>query len=133
MNRKWFVSGALILGAVGVTTSTVNADPKPDGNIVLTCDGESYDVVVAGNGAWTPAHDLDSTLIGVPVAFGEFTGTFTPNGGEPESFTEPPFAKPHQPRTNNIILECSYTVSGAFPDGTFSGAGSVTLMVPRIH
>ena len=133
MNRKWIVSGALIVGAAGWTSPTVNADPKPDFDIALTCDGQVYDVSVAGNGAWTPAHDLNSTLVGVPIAFGEFDGVFTPTGGEPIEFTDPPFAKPHQPRTRNLILDCPYTVSGAFPDGTFTGSGTVTLMVPRIH
>jgi hypothetical protein len=132
MNHRWLLSGALALAAVGLSAPTANADPKGILDITLTCAGEDYDVTVAGNGVWTPAHDLDSTLVGVPIAFGEFNGVFTPTGGAPEPFTDPPFARP-RPQTRNLIIECSYTVSGAFPDGTFTGAGDVTLMVPRVH
>lgn len=133
MKHKCAVVGVLTLVGVGLSTATAGADPKPGLDIELTCGDEIVDVSVAGNGAWTPAHDLDSTLVGVPIGFGEFTGTFTPTGGAPETFTEPPFAKPNVPKTRNLIIDCTYTVNGTFPDGSVSGAGSVTLMVPRIH
>lgn len=133
MNSKWFTSGAIALAVLGVQASTAGADPKPNFDITLDCGGEIVDVSVAGNGAWGPAHDLNSQLVGVPIKFGEFSGVFTPTGGEPQEFTDPPFAKKNVPRTRNLIIDCTYTVSGAFPDGTFSGAGSVILMVPRIH
>jgi hypothetical protein len=68
----------------------------------------------------------------VPIAFGEFTGTFTPTEGEPETFTEPGSVKPNRPRSSNLIVECTFSFSETSPEGTFTGSGSVTLMVPRI-
>ena len=133
MNHKWLTSGVFALAALGLTASPASADPKPTLDITLNCQGEIVDVSVAGNGDWVPAHDLNSTLVGVPIAFGPFTGVFTPTGGEPIEFTDPPFAKKAVPRTRNLIIDCSYTVSGAFPDGTITGAGTVTIIVPRIH
>lgn len=133
MHTKGLASGALALAAIGLSASTVGADPKPPFDVQLNCGGEIVDVSVAGNGAWTPAHDLDSTLVGVPLAFGEFSGVFTPTDGEPVEFTDPPFAKPNLPKTRNLVIDCTYTVDGQNADGTFTGAGSVTLMVPRIH
>lgn len=134
MNRRLLVCGALTLVAASLSAPTVSADPEAGGfELTLTCDGVDYDVVVAGNGAWTPAHDLNSTLVGVPIAFGEFSGVFTANDGTEESFTEDPYAKPHRPRTRNIIIDCDYAISGTFPDGSFEGAGVVTIMVPRLH
>jgi hypothetical protein len=133
MNHRWLVSGVLSLAAVGMSAPVVSADPKPGIDITLTCDGVDYDVSVAGNGVWTPAHDLDSTLVGVPIAFGEFDGVFTPTGGDPEPFTDPPFAKPNPPRTRNLIIECTFAISDTFPEGSISGSGSVTIMVPRVH
>lgn len=127
------MSGAVALAALLLPTSTIDASPKPTMDITLNCQGEIVAVSVAGNGAWTPAHDLNSNLVGVPIAFGEFNGVFTPTGGEPQAFTDPPFSKNAVPKTRNLIIGCTYTVSGAFPDGTFTGAGSVTLMVPRLH
>jgi hypothetical protein len=125
--------GALALGVV-VPVGVAGADPKPadDVEVVLTCDGDDYPITTAGNGRWTPAHDLGSTLVGVPIAFGEFEGTFTPDGGTPERFTEPAFEKPNAPRTANLILTCTYTVEGPVPYGYVEGEGSVTIMVPRV-
>jgi hypothetical protein len=133
MSHRSLVAGALALGMLGAVAAPAGADPKPGAlAVALTCDGEVYDVTVAGNGAWTPAHDLGSTLVGVPLEFGEFTGTFTPTDGEPETFTDPPFAKPNAPRSANLTIWCTYTVTGDFPDGSVSGDGSVLLLVPRI-
>ena len=70
----------------------------------------------------------------MPIAFGEFTGTFTPAGsGDPQTFTEPGVAKPNVPKTRNLIVDCTYTVYVEDPEGTFTGDGTVTLMVPRVH
>ncbi len=133
MQHRWLISGTLGLAVVVLSATSVSADPKPSDDVQLTCDGETFDISVAGNGDWTPAHDLNSTLVGLPFAFGEFHGVFTPTGGAPEEFTDPPFAKPNIPKTRNLVIECTYTVSGEFPEGSFTGGGSVTLMVPRIH
>jgi len=132
MQHKWFVS-AIALTLIGLSPTQAGADPKPEIDITLTCGDEVVQVSVAGNGDWTPAHDLNSTLVGVPIAFGEFSGVFTPTGGEPQAFTEPPFAKPNVPKTRNLIVDCTYSISGQDVYGTFTGNGSVTLMVPRVH
>lgn len=128
---------ALVAVAIAATTvlpaTAAYADPPATIDVTLYCGEEVVPVSVGGNGAWTPAHALNSTLVGVPLAFGEFSGTFYPTGGDPISFTDPPFAKKNFPKTRNILVDCTYTVSGASPDGTFVGEGSVTLMVPRIH
>ena len=131
MNRL-LIAGALALTGVGVSGATAHADPSVGELVELECQGETFQVVVAGNGEWTPAHDLNSNLVGVPIAFGEFTGTFTPTEGEPETFTEPGNAKKNMPRTRNLVVECTFSFSETSPEGTFTGSGSVTLMVPRI-
>ncbi|NNF55292.1 MAG: hypothetical protein HKN03_12740 [Acidimicrobiales bacterium] len=131
MQKKWLVGAAIALVSFVVPVTAAGADPKPGLEVILNCDGEIVYVSVAGNGRWTPAHDLNSTLVGVPIAFGEFNGIFTPTDGSPvEEFTDPPFAKPNAPRSRNQTFDCTYTVEGSFPDGTFSGNGSVTLIVP---
>lgn len=133
MKHKLAAVGVLALLGVGVSNATAGAAPKPGLAVVLNCGGEIVDVSVAGNGDWTPAHDLNSNLVGVPIAFGEFTGTFTPTGGGDLLFTDPPFAKPNVPKTRNLIVDCTFTVAGPVPGGSVSGNGSVTLMVPRVH
>lgn len=133
MTRRWFAFVALALATLALPAATAGADPKPSFNVTLTCGQEVVDVVVAGNGAWAPAHDLNSTLVGVPFAFGAFTGVFTPTSGAPQPINDPPFAKPNLPKTRNLIIDCTYIVSGQGPGGTVTGAGSVTIMVPRLH
>lgn len=133
MRRTLSVGAGLALAA-SCLAAPASADPPAFGDITLQCGEETISVSVAGNGDWTPAHDLNSPLIGKPIAFGEFTGTFTPaGGGEPETFTEPGYAKPNVPRTRNLIVDCTYTVAFEDPEGSFTGSGSVTLMVPRVH
>lgn len=131
--RKTLSLGAGLALAATCLAAPASADPPAFGHIVLQCGDETVHISVAGNGDWTPAHDLDTTLVGVPIAFGEFTGTFTPTGGEPETFTEPGYTKPNVPKTRNLIVDCTYTVAFEAPEGTFTGEGSVTVMVPRVH
>lgn len=133
MRRSLLTTAGTALAAFALAATPAAADPKPFLDITLDCQGEIVEISVVGNGDWTPAHDLNSPLVGVPIAFGEFHGTFTPTGGEPEHFVEPPYAKKNVPQTRNLIIDCSYTVYGEAPEGTFSGYGTVTLMVPRVH
>ena len=133
MTRRWIAFAALALAALALPAATAGADPKPSFNVTLTCGPEVVDVVVAGNGDWTPAHNLNSTLVGVPFAFGAFTGVFTPTTGAPQPINDPPFAKRNLPRTRNLIIDCTYTIDGQVPGGTVTGAGSVRIMVPSFH
>ncbi|MGY1617216.1 hypothetical protein ACI797_10775 [Geodermatophilus sp. SYSU D00691] len=59
-------------GLVVGLASAASADPKGD-VFSLTCGGATYEIVVAGNGQWTPAHVIGSTEIFVPVTIGDFT------------------------------------------------------------
>lgn len=146
MKRKFAIAGVLALVGVGLSTATAGADPKPGLELLLTCPQpgpgtRTFPVSVAGNGAWVPVHDLGTTLVGVPIAFGVFSGTFTPTGGSAVAFSEPGFAKPRTPATRNFIIECSYTIKGpaanvpgwSGPDGVVEGAGTVKFMLPRVH
>lgn len=134
MHRQIAFVCALALAAVGLWSVPAGADPKSDFQVTLDCEGEIVEIAIAGNGTWTPAHDLESTLVGVPLAFGEQNGVFTPaDGSDPVPFSEPPIAKKNVPQTRNIIVECSFSFSAEFPEGNVEGTGSVVLMVPRIH
>ena len=128
---------ALALVAAG---APAGADPvnAPDVTPVpITCDnGHTYDAAVNGNGDFTPAHDVNSTKILVPLMFGEFTGTVTDSEGNVlESFTDPALTKgkanKKQRRTQTT---CTYTFEATFDDPdlgtlTFSGTGSVVGFV----
>lgn len=96
-------------------------------HIALTCGSTTYDVVVNGNGDWTPARDSNSTLVFHPTAFGEFNGTFTPSDGSPAQHeTDPPFERKNQPANGRETGECSYHISFSDESGTFEGDGTAT-------
>lgn len=123
-----------MMALIGLPATTADAAPKPGDDVVLYCGEEVIPISVRGNGQWTPAHALDSNLVGVPIAFGELRGTFTPyDGSDPVEFTEPPVAKPNAPKSRNLVVDCSFTFSATFSEGTAFAVGTVTLMVPRIH
>ena len=99
--------------------------------ITIVCPSGTYEAVVNGNGAFTAAHAVDSNTVLIPIAFGEFTGTFTdPDGNEfPE--TDPPVAKGNAVPANGRVEACNYTVDLSFDDGaSFVGGGSVTGFIP---
>jgi hypothetical protein len=130
------------LGAATVAASVLGsgvgaagADPK-GGVTHLTCDdGGSYEVVVAGNGNWTPAHDTNSNTIFVPTWFGDFHGTVRDaDGNVVEDFVEEgDFPKGQSAKNKGDILECTFSFTEVsdgsdpeFPEGfTFTGEGEV--------
>lgn len=134
MQKKWLAGAAIALGSFVLPVTTAGADPKPAFEVTLNCGDHTVNASVAGNGDWSPAHDLNSTSVGVPIAFGEFNAVFKPADGGPDVvIKDPAFAKRNTPRSRNAIIECTYTVKGSFPEGTFNGNGSVTLMIPGAH
>ena len=107
------------------------ADPTNAKNalfVTATCDnGQSFQIVTNGNGAFTAAHDRNSTATLIPFAFGEFTGTLTdPAGNVVDTFTDPPVTK--RAAANHNLLECPFTFSQISPVG-FKFAGSGTAFV----
>ncbi len=67
--------GSLVLAMVasGAAAGLAAADPAnapKSSPITITCGSTIYHAVVNGDGAWTPAHDLNSNSILIPVAFG---------------------------------------------------------------
>jgi hypothetical protein len=124
---------ALTLAFAGVAVASATADPTGSPRstqVTIICDDTTYQAVVNGNGAWSPAHDLNSTSTLIPVAFGVETDVFTPSGGSPEISYTTPRAKVSAPN-GALLLNCSYQVGPlTFPDGsTFQANGTVTGFV----
>jgi hypothetical protein len=126
--------------ALVVSGGTAASAAAPDQQVFpLVCDGTSYDVVVNGNGNFTPARLLDSTGVLVPTAFGETTFTAVLPDGSVVTDTAPPSAKglgnveAHNPRPT---VTCTFSVSQTLtepeeglPAGTVvTFAGEVTVM-----
>jgi hypothetical protein len=112
------------VGALALTQGAL-ADPlnaKEALVIPATCDnGQSYEVVVNGNGEFTPAHVLGSSSVFIPEAF-NITFEFTPTGGPTESETD-------TSAKNNVhgnVTTCSIDFTQEFPEGSFHLFGTVT-------
>ena len=129
------LGGAVVVaGVLGSGMGAAGADPK-GGVTELTCGGTSYEVVVAGNGNWTPAHDTDSNTILVPTWFGDFHGTVLDAEGNvvDEFVEEADLPKGQSAKNKGDIVECTFTFTEVsdgsdpeFPEGfTFIGEGEV--------
>jgi hypothetical protein len=114
--------GILMLAALaqGAAADPINA--KNSLTFPATCDdGQTIQVVVNGNGAWTPAHVVGSTAVFIPQAF-DLTFEFTPTGGETVTETDIR-SKPNQ---HGDLVTCSFDVTQVFPEGTLHLFGTAT-------
>jgi hypothetical protein len=127
MLRRVTVIGLLAI-VLGVFAQTASADPvnaKNAGFFTAVCGSTQLQVVVNGNGVFTPAHVIGSTSVFVPTAF-DLTFTFTPaGGGAPEVDTETS-AKAHG-QENAVTCELPGALNTVTsPEGTFTLDGTVT-------
>jgi len=124
---------ALTFAFAGIVIAGATADPsgaKNSAPVMVVCGNTTYDAVANGNGQWTPAHDLNSNRILIPVAFGPETDIFTPVGGAPQTMISPPRAKGSANPGGQQQINCSYTVGPiTTPGGTFEAHGTVTGFV----
>jgi hypothetical protein len=124
LKRLWvaLTLGILMLAALaqGAAADPINA--KNSLTFPATCDnGQTIQVVVNGNGEFSPAHVVGSTAVFVPAVI-DITFQFTPPGGPTESETF--HAAKHNPHGD--LVTCSFDVTQEFPDGTFHLFGSAT-------
>jgi hypothetical protein len=123
MLKRYAVLGAAVL-ALAVFVPGASADPLNAQNsfaFPATCDGQTVQVVVNGNGEFTPAHVLGSTAVFVPEAF-DVTFEFTPTGGT----TETEIDTSSKPNVHGDLVTCSFDVTQTFPEGSFHLFGTAT-------
>jgi hypothetical protein len=133
------MTGAAAAAVLGLSAwAPAHGDPihaKNAFTFEVFCDnGKSYVAVANGDGTFTPAHDLSSSAVLVPVAFGPITFTVTdPDGNVVDQETSPPTAKPGAAAHNkNATVSCEFFGSQTAPDGTtFSIDGTVTGFVTK--
>jgi len=132
--RKHAAALALTLALAGIAAGSATADPsgaKNSAPVTVVCGNTTYHAVANGNGQWTPAHDLNSNKVLIPVTFGVETDVFTPVGGPPQTTTTPARAKGSASPNGQQPINCSYTVGPiTIPGvGTFEASGTVTGFV----
>jgi hypothetical protein len=114
---------ALFSGMIAVAAFApgATADPNRGELVPLTCDGLSLEVVVNGNGDFTPGHVIGDTGVFVVQSL-DATFEFTPTGGatETESFFR------SKENLHGDLLTCSFDFTETAPEGTFRAFGTVT-------
>ena len=126
MKRRVVTAVACVAFAAAVMVPAAAADPsnaKNSTQIVAICGGSPINVVVNGNGEFSPAHDLGSTSVFIPTAF-DLTFTFTPTVGSPMSETDTSAKAGPIKGTVTCAIPNQTLFSG--PDGTATIEGSVT-------
>jgi hypothetical protein len=123
MLKRYAALGAAVL-ALAVFVPAASADPLNAKNSLAfpaTCGGQTVQVVVNGNGRFTPAHVVGSTAVFVPQAF-DITFEFTPTGGTTETETD----TSSKPNVHGDLVTCSFDVTQSFPEGTLHLFGTAT-------
>jgi len=114
--------GILMLAALaqGAAADPINA--KNSFSFPATCDGQKVQLVVNGNGEFTPAHVVGSTAVFIPEAF-NVTFEFTLPGEPTQSETD----TSSKPNVHGDLVTCSFDVTQTFPEGgTVHLFGTVT-------
>lgn len=112
------------------------SDPAHGFPVHLVCDnGQTYDLVVSGNGDFTPAHDTASNTMFIPTWFGPFHGVVTDDDGNVvDEFTDPAVSKGKSNKTRRTTTTCTFEIHDVFDDPEdepdlgplhFDGEGSV--------
>ncbi|WP_109509294.1 hypothetical protein [Nocardioides speluncae] len=129
------LSAVLVVPAALLMSVPTPASADPTRHVIAaaaTCsDGNTYDVVVPGNGYYLPALVTGSTQVHKPVAFGKFTFTVRdPEGAVVFVGTDPATEQgggnvlARNPKT---YIECTVSFTAPLEDGfTVTVDGSVT-------
>lgn len=133
------VAAAAMLGGVG----TAAADPgnAPGAFVVpLVCDdGNTYTVIVNGNGEFGAAHDAASNSTFIPTMFGPFHGVLTAEDGTVlDEFTDPASSKGSSTKARATSVSCTFSFDDTFTDPDlgvlhFVGEGSVVGFKTPAH
>jgi hypothetical protein len=122
LKRYAALAGAIV--ALAVFAPGASADPLNAKNsfaFPATCDGQTVQFVVNGNGTFTPGHVVGSTAVFVLQSL-DVTFEFTPTGGTTETETE----TASKPNVHGDLVTCSFDVTAVFPEGTFHLFGTAT-------
>jgi hypothetical protein len=128
--RRIAIAVAIAALAAALTAGAAPAAPTDAPNaVVATLDCGSagtFDVVVNGNGEWTPGHVLAGNGVVVPLSFGEQTGTVRdPEGNVVDQFTEPATTKGRARARGRERVSCTFSATFTDDGLTITVTGSV--------
>jgi hypothetical protein len=104
--------GILMLAALAQGAAADPLNAKNSFSFPATCGGQTVQLVVNGNGEFTPAHVVGSTALFIPEAF-NVTFEFTLPGEPTQSETD----TSSKPNVHGDLVTCSFDVTQTFPEG----------------
>jgi ABC-type glycerol-3-phosphate transport system substrate-binding protein len=113
--------GILLLAALAQGAAADPTNAKNSVTFPTTCDGQTVQFVLNGNGEFTAAHVVGSTTVFIPQAL-NVTFEFTPPGGPTDSMTD----TASKSNVHGDLVTCSVDVTLTFPEGTVHAFGTVT-------
>jgi hypothetical protein len=121
-----------LAAAFALPASSDPGHAKNASRVQAMCGTQTVNVVVIGNGKFTPAHVVNSTKMFIPTAL-NLTFTFTPKNGTPTTDTQNVSkASPTHRGTTTCTIPMQTLMSG--PEGTATIQGSVTgFFTPLKH
>lgn len=125
------IGAAVAAFAVVGTAAAAPTNAKNAETLDLECDnGETYEIVLNGNGEWTPGHLLDGGVL-IPVSF-DFVGTFTDADGNEFPVDESSTKGNGKAGQNKELLTCTFGIFFEDPETgeTFDAVGTVQGFVP---
>jgi hypothetical protein len=119
-----------VIALVALGVAPAGADPSKGDVIAVECDElGSLEIVVFSNGQPSPGLVVGSNQVGIPYRL-HVEGTFTPIGGEPESFVDE-FSRP-APRSGRLD-HCAWHEEGSNEFGSFVIDGEVWISYTPTH
>ena len=106
--------------AVAQSASADPVNAKNAGFFTAVCGTNELDVVVNGNGVFTPAHVIGSTSVFIPTAF-DLTFTFTPSGGGVPGIDTETSAKARPAEQRSYVRPAGCAQHGHVPRGDSRG------------
>ncbi len=130
-HKRWLAPAAAAILVAGAGPAA--ADPSgPDAETVrVTCGNGlgTQEVILNGNGDFSPGHVTSSTQVGIPYEF-HFTGTFTPTGGAPQPID---IQFGHPAPQNGRLATCTFHEEEPIPEGWLSLDVTVNLSLTPAH
>jgi len=125
------LASLLAIAVLALAAATAPAAPTdaPNATVVtLDCGGAgTFDVVVNGNGQWTPGHLLSGNGVVVPLAFSEQTVTVRDaEGNLVDEMIQPATTKGRARANGRERVTCTFSATFEDDGLTITAAGSVT-------
>jgi hypothetical protein len=134
--RRHLIALSTAVTVAGLAALPAATDPghaKNASHVQAMCGTQTVNVIVNGNGKFTPAHVVGSTKMFIPTAL-HLTFTFTPTNGQPATTNTQNAAKASPTKRGTVTCTIPMQTLNSGPQGSTTIQGSVTgFFTPAKH